>query len=389
MKKFWPFVFYFFQYAGVAFMMPYMVLYYQDRGLTGSQIGLLAGLYPLTGLISTPLWTGIADVTRRHRLVLSATLLLGSLAIFMYPFLSGYALILLFVALSSFFLAPISSLADSATMWMLGDEKDQYGRLRLGGTIGFALAAFFSGQMVQSYGLKMAFWGCAIAYGLAFLVGLKFEFRPVKEDKTGQVPFLQGLGILLKNPHMALLLVGALLGGFAMAVSNNYFFPYMRELGADPGTMGLALTLGTVVEVPVLFFGSRLLKFFKPFPLFLFSLFIAAVRLLLFAIAANPNQVLVFQLLNGLTFPTLWMAGVSYMDQKAPEGMHATAQGILGLMVFGVGTSLGGYVGGNLLESIGARNMCLVFGLITMAVVVVIAVVGKLLPPEKAAAVAA
>lgn len=77
MKRIWPFAFSFLFFASVASVSPYTVLYYRGLGFTGAQIGLLTGITPLITLFSVPLWTGLADVTRRHRLVMSLALLGG------------------------------------------------------------------------------------------------------------------------------------------------------------------------------------------------------------------------------------------------------------------------------------------------------------------------
>lgn len=58
-------------------------------------------------------------------------------------------------------------------MFMLGKRKVLYGRIRLGGTIGFSIAAALAGVMVENYGLKIAFWGAAVIYCIAFVVNQK------------------------------------------------------------------------------------------------------------------------------------------------------------------------------------------------------------------------
>ena len=157
----------------------------------------------------------------------------------------------------------------------------------------------------------------------------------------------------------------------------------MKELGATQTSMGIALALGTVCEVPVLFFGNSLLRYFKAYPLFVLALLLTCARLVLFYLAGNPIQVMVIQVLTGMVFPAMWIAGVSYADEHAPAGMKASAQGVFNVMVFGVGTALGGFVGGALLESIGARGMYLTFGMACLLIMAVILLVSRFLPSEK------
>jgi MFS family permease len=159
-----------------------------------------------------------------------------------------------------------------------------------------------------------------------------------------------------------------------------YFFPYMKELGANESTMGLALTLGTLSEIPVLFFGNQLLKRLGSYRLFMLALTIAGLRLALFAVSRTPGLVLLIQFLNGLTFPAMWVAGVAYAAEKAPASMSTTAQGLFSAMVLGFGTAVGGFVGGPLLESVGGRGLYLVFGLAVLATVVIVTLVQRCLP---------
>ena len=378
----WPFSFYFWQYGGIAFAMPFLVLFYQGLGFNGTQIGLLAGISPLVTLISTPLWTVLADTTRQHRLILSGTLLGAILGMILYPLLTSFLAVLLVVILYSVMAAPISPMADSATMSMLGEDRSLYGRLRLGGTFGFMLSAPLAGMLVQSYGLRLAFWGCAAMYFLALVSSQMFVHEsgmPAARPAALLTHRAHGLGLagLLNNPRLLLFLSGALVGGFALALVNNFFFPYMKELGASQSLMGLGLSLGTLCEVPIMFFGNRLLKYFKAYPLFLLALALMGLRLVLQYFAASPLQAILIQTSLGATFPAMWIAGVAFADEHAPAGMSASAQGLFNAVLFGVGTALGGFAGGALLESLGARGLSLLFGLVTLVSVAVILLVGK------------
>jgi PPP family 3-phenylpropionic acid transporter len=379
MRKLWPSAFYFLLFAAIASVGPFQVLYYQGLGFTGTQIGLLTGITPLITFFSAPLWTGLADATRQHRLMMSLAMLGGVITLFVFPLLYAFVPVFLIAALLSFFFAPVSPFADSATMFMLGDEKEMYARIRLGGTIGFGLAAPVAGVLVQDYGLRSAFWASAVLLFLGFIVSQKLVYGQLTADGSAK----GRIRALLASPRWLLFLIVALAGGAASAALNNFLFPYMKELGANESTMGFALTVGTLAEIPVLFFGNRLIRRFKSYGLLMLSMVVTALRLLLLAACGTPDLVLFIQLFNGLTFSAMWVAGVSYTDENAPAGMSATAQGLFSSMVLGFGTAVGGFVGGPLLEGIGGRGLYLVFGVAVLAVVAIVALIERRLPAEQ------
>jgi PPP family 3-phenylpropionic acid transporter len=178
-----------------------------------------------------------------------------------------------------------------------------------------------------------------------------------------------GVRALLTNPRWLLFLMAAFAGGLAISSNINYFFSYLKELGINESLMGLSLTVGTLPEILVFFFGHRLIQRIQPYRLFMLAVVAIGVRLVLLAGAGNPILILGLQLLNGLAFPAMWLAGVAYADAAAPVGLSATAQGLFGAMVFGFGAAVGGLLGGPLLESLGGRGLYLVFGVVVLVIV--------------------
>jgi PPP family 3-phenylpropionic acid transporter len=158
----------------------------------------------------------------------------------------------------------------------------------------------------------------------------------------------------------------------------------MKELGATESYIGIALLVATLSEAPVFFFGNHLIRRFKSYGLLIFALMVTGVRSLLFAAATTPLMGMLAQLLNGLTFPAMWIAGVSYADENAPENLKSTAQGLFGAMTFGFGAAVGGFMGGFLLESIGGRALFLVYGVVVILGVVLIAIIEKLFSKQYA-----
>ena len=171
MNKAYPFSFYFLYYAAMAAMLPFLVLFYQQLGFTGTQIGILTGISPLIIVIGGPFWTGVADATRRHRVVMSLGIGMAVLASLSFLNLRSFWAVAAAIGLFNFFLAPVIALADGATVASLGAEREKYGRVRLGGTLGWAVSAFVAGLLIERFGLDMSFWSYAVLMFLALLVG--------------------------------------------------------------------------------------------------------------------------------------------------------------------------------------------------------------------------
>jgi PPP family 3-phenylpropionic acid transporter len=211
------------------------------------------------------------------------------------------------------------------------------------------------------------------------LVSRQFRFGKAEERGSKRA----GFRILLTNRQWILFLLTAFLGGLGAMSSASYLFPYMAEIGADETTMGVALTISTLSEIPVFFFGHRLVRRFRSRGLLILAITLMSIRSLLYAAVDTPSLVFIVQAFGGTIFPILWLAGVTYADENAPAGLKSTAQGLFGAMTFGVGSAVGGFLGGLMLASIGGRGMFLVFGIMIIVGLALIEGIKRLLPREE------
>jgi len=376
MKKIHPFSFYLLYFGASAFFLPYIVLYYQNLGFTGAQIGFLFAISPLITLVGAPFWTGLADTSQRHKLIMSITLLASIGLASLFPFVKSITAVIVLLSLLSFAGAPISSFADTATLTMLGDQKNMYGRVRVGGTIGWGVLAPIAGLVIEKYGLNLAFWSFAAILFISFLVSQQFVYGQVAEH----VSLRNGMRELFSNPRMLLFLTAAFVTGMAFVSINGFLAAYIEELGLKKSLMGFALGIATLAEFPVLFFGNYLLAKLKPHGLLILSMSATLVRLFLYVIFTSAAGMLAFQLINGFTFAALWLAGVSYINENAPPGLLATTQGIFGAAVFGFGSAVGGFISALLFERFGGGLMYACFGVIMLAILIVYVLLEKRLP---------
>lgn len=376
---------YFFFFAAVACVSPFLVLYLQSLGFSGAQIGLLTSLGPLLGLFATPFWTGLADASNQHKRILVGAVATMVLMNLILPFLRTFSLVFAAQVILALFTSHTLALQDSATIHMLGSQRDRYGRIRLWGTIGWGVSAPLAGALLGHWGLVTMFWIYAALMSINLLLLRDLSFDQAAEQGS----YLKRIRPLLRDPQWLLFLIVALVGGLGMAAHGNYLPLLVQDsstpswllliAGSAPAVVGIALTVSTVFEAPVMLAANRLLARLGAWGALFLSLALIALRNLLYAQAADAGQIVLLQILHGLTYPLLWLAGVAFVAAHAPRGLNATAQGVFSAVLSSIGTAAGNYLCGWLIDHIGIRPMFNLVGWLGVGALIIFFVLSRLL----------
>ncbi len=363
-----PKSFYFFNFAASAALIPFLPLFYQQAGLNGYQIGLLAGIPPLITIFSAPVWGALGDYTRQYKrlLIVGGLGLLAS--VYALSLARSFATLASLVIAYAFFVSPVIPMVDHTTMRLLGERKDQYGKQRLWGAVGWGVAAPIIGMAAERVGLQWSFYG---NLALMFAAILVITRLPISKTSLG-IQFWSGLRGLLSNRQLAVFLVIVLVGGTGMAMASSFLFLHIETLGASRSLMGISLTFATISELPVLYFSDRLLRRFGALRLILFSLAALVVRVMAYSFLKVPWMVLPVQLLHGMTFSLMWVSGVTYVTEIAPAGMGATSLSLFTSVMSGMGGMLGGLIGGWLYDTVGTAMMFRWVGLSVLAFLILV-----------------
>jgi PPP family 3-phenylpropionic acid transporter len=361
--------FYFFYYAAGASLVPFLALFYAQMGFSGSQIGLLSALPPVISLVASPFWTALADATQHHKRILLLTMLGAMFSALLILWSGSSTWLIPGIACFALFTAPIMPLMDNETLRQLGEQKQQYGKIRLWGAIGWGIAAPLMGFFIEQQNLRLIFWVYTGLIFISLVISRTIKFSTVSTT----VLFWSGIRTTLKNPHWILFLSMVFLGSMTLSTVSNFLFLYMDSQGISKGIMGFALTIATLSEVPILFLGSRLLQRFSAYRLMLIALAFTGLRVFLLSFTGTPVTFLLIQFLHGMTFSLAWIAGVSFADEIAPAGLSATAQGIYAGIQLGVGTAVGAMLGGWLYQVVGPVIMYRILaGIVAMGVLIFI-----------------
>jgi PPP family 3-phenylpropionic acid transporter len=79
-----------------------------------------------------------------------------------------------------------------------------------------------------------------------------------------------------------------------------------------------------------------------------------------------PVWALGVQVLRGISYAAFIVGGVTYINERTPEGLSTTAQAIFNTVVFGLGAIVGALLGGYLFDTVGMVTLFRVLTLLAL-----------------------
>ncbi len=310
-------LFYFFWFGAMGALLPFLSLYYRSVELSLTQIGVLAALTGAVQLVAAPMWSMLADLFQMRRVLwpLAAAGTIG-------PYLlmgrtSSFAMLFVLALLQALFAAPVVALADSATLTLLGDRREQYGSQRMFGGIGWAVSTIVSGRVIEHWGYGAAFWGYAVCASGAVLAILALPQTQLVASNIGAA--VRGL---LRDARWFAFLSCVFLIGCCSSIVHSFISLFLQDIGASDTQIGLAHSLASLSEIPVMALSPIMLRRWGARPLMVMAGMLYAVRMAIYILFPTPAWALTAQLLHGLCFGALWTAGVVEVQRLAPRGLE-------------------------------------------------------------------
>jgi PPP family 3-phenylpropionic acid transporter len=343
-----PKLFYFCWFAALGMFMPYVGLYYREAGLDLARIGLLVALPGLLQIAATPLWGVVADALRINRPLLPLAVAGTLLPVLLIGRTASFELLLALITLLALFTAPVSPLADSATLALLGANRARYGAQRVWGAVGWGLSTLLAGALVERLGLAIAFPGYVLIGALAAGVAL---FLP--RASLPEVDLRAAASTFVRDNRWARFLGCIFLIGCCNAGINGFLSLYLQDLGASGEQIGFAFVVASVSELPVMVLAPLVLRRWGAHPLLICAGLLYALRAATYVVAPSLGWALAAQILHGPCFAALWTGGVDEAHRLAPAGLEVTAQSLFGTLFFGVATAVASAVGGLIYRDLG------------------------------------
>ncbi|MEI7431133.1 MAG: MFS transporter [Betaproteobacteria bacterium] len=344
--------FYFFYFAFIGVFMPYFGLYLQSLSFSAWDIGVLMSQMQLMRLFGPYLWGTLSDRLghRVHIVRLS-----GGITLLVFSglfFVRSFEALLVVLALHSFFWVATLPLVETLTFEHLRDTPARYSRVRLWGSVGFVVAVFGTGSMLDYFPLVSLLWASVIVLAGIVLSSFLLPEAPVRPHAEESLP----IGGILRKPKVKALLAACFLMTAAHGALHIFYSIFLTDHGYSKSVVGGLWSLGVLAEIVVFYFMSRVMQRFSLRAILLASFATAVVRFAMIGWGVDSLIiVLLAQLMHGLTFGAYHSASIAAVNLWFPGRTRSRGQALYASISFGAGGLLGGLLSGWTWDHIGAE----------------------------------
>ena len=145
---------YFFYFALLGLISPYLGIYLDGKGFNSRQVGEILAIITVTKIVAPSLWATLADKTAKPMAIIQLGAFLALLSFSLLFWLNNYWPITFCLAIFTLFLTAILPQLEVHTLTSLRHSNKIYARVRLWGSLGFIAFAVISGEVMSSFGFQ-------------------------------------------------------------------------------------------------------------------------------------------------------------------------------------------------------------------------------------------
>ena len=357
-------------YMANAIYNTFFPVYLSSAGFSKTATGTLLALGPFVAFAAQPIW-GLAGDRAASKNSILKTLIIGSAAaILLYPLSNNFLYILAVIIVFSIFQSSIGPLSDAITLESLEPTRWKFSRIRLAGTLGFALMSVTAG-IVARQNIKSIF----ILYFAIAMIGFFSVFLLPRvtghQSEGNRVPIWH----MFKNSELVILIAFNFIIQLTFGFYYSFFAIYYRQLGADNVMLGWAMFITSTSEIPFLLFADRILARLGIRLTLIASAFVISIRWLLLFLITDVYAILAINATHGITFIVFSFCLTTFISRNVPKELSASGQTMNALLCMGLARIIGSVVGGVFSDMLGIRQVFLYTSLIDLAAVFIFGII--------------
>jgi nucleoside transporter len=336
--------------------LPLLALYLSRfLGFSGTDIGWIFATLAIASLTTVFISGQIADRYLSTERFLAISHVIGGLAMFALPFQKTFWPFFAAMLVHNLMYVPTLSLTNSISFHHLKDAEDQFGKVRLWGTIGWIAASWpfvfilrgREGAALES-ALTGIFWMAGAASIALAVYSLTLPHTPPARSGQKNAP-LEAVK-LLAVPSILLLFIVTFLDALVHACYFQWTSPFLSKIGLAENLIMPAMSIGQIAEIGTMAILGLCLKRLGWRKLMTFGILGHAIRFAIYSLGGPVWLVVASNVVHGFCYAFFFAALYIFVDKAFPKDARASAQALFNLLVLGLGPFFGNLLWGKLAD---------------------------------------
>ena len=360
----------FFYFTMFGTMFAFVSVFLLDKGFDNTTIGLTLGV---TSMSSVSLQTFLGNYVDKHKHIklqdvmsLVTIVIMGAAALLF--FLESGWVILLLVVLSFSLTQSLTPLLNS--MAFLYDEfgiQVNYGFARGIGSLAYALVTIVLGFILErtspsNLPIFYLLFGTLLLLSIRSYTLSDADHQELEVERTIQrrtkktvVSDKTFIDFIKEYQKLVLLMFGVVFLFYGHVIINNFFIQVITPIGGTSRTMGIAIFIGTILELPAMMNFNRLASRIPVHRLLKISAVFFFLKHLLTFLAPSLPVIYLAQAVQIGAFSVAYPALVQYTQTVISSEDLVKGQSLLASSI-GLSSIIASFTGGILLDKIGVSN---------------------------------
>ena len=375
-------VFYFCYYAALGAYTPYVGRWVDGLGHGGFVVGAMLGLWYGTRIVAPPAWAALTGRSARPGEWFVAGCVATLLCFAGFLFTREAWPLLGVMAVFGLFYNAVMPQFEAMTLAALGPAPEQYGRLRVWGSVGFLLVAGSYGALMDRFGATAFPW-----LTLPLFVAMALAAWPHRHDRPPPpAPGVGEAGHLLRRPGVRRFLLVAMLMQLGFGPFYVFYTLHLQAAGHSGAAIGALWAIGVLIEIAMFWQAPRLIARFGAGPLLAACLGVTVLRWAVVAAFADSFLVMALaQCTHALSFATFHACCMRLITDYFPGRRAVAGQSLLYGFSSGVGGVLGAGLAALMWERVGGGPAAFAAGAVVTAVAWIVYALRKPAPAAAAA----
>lgn len=318
-------------YISLGAFSPFLNIYYERIGLSGSQIGFITSAGYIVAMLFSPVWGAITDKNHKYKSMIAFLSLTTTLLTILWKQQTFFLFIFIFSLLLNIFRSNIGNLLDALAIQSCKENNKEFSFVRAMGSLGYLIASFGIGNFLFEKFQLQGPYIQILAIGNVLLVLCLLFIKPITHQKSETVKEEGNFLELFKNKDYVFILF---LCFFTIIVNDSTINYLGNHLVSTLQLPDSAIGLNTCAMVlPEVFIIMNIHKMIRKIGLkksFMIAIITQILRCILYATSTSLPIFMIGSLVHGLMIGVGTVGVVDYIHKKIPSHMMARAMTVYG-----------------------------------------------------------